>query len=71
MIDVLDQLARRRHGNKISERATVRCTKCDDYELTVSYSGDPEAGGVGTAINDDADLTTCPVCGADTESEVA
>lgn len=70
MIDVLDRLARRRHENRITERVTIRCTECDDYELTVRYTGDPDAGSVGTAINDDADLTTCPVCGAETETEV-
>lgn len=63
----LHRLARRRHGDHFAERLTVRCTECDSYELSVRYSGDPDAGFVGDPIAEDADLSTCPVCGAETE----
>lgn len=71
VFDVLDELARRRHGDRIVETATVACTSCDDYEITYRYAGDPDAGSVGGIVNEGADLETCPVCGAETEVAVS
>lgn len=59
-----------RSFSRVSIGVTVACSENPDhYELTVRYQGDPEAGGVSDAVADDADLSECPVCGADTDSE--
>lgn len=57
-----------RRSDKIQSSAGVQCSEdADHFELEVRYRGDPQAGGVGDAIRDGADLTTCPVCEAETE----
>lgn len=59
-----------RSWSKVNVAVTVVCSaNPDHYEITVRYQGDPEAGGVSDVFADDADLSECPVCGADTDSE--
>jgi len=65
--NAIEEARRRRHGDFITESVLVVCDSCNDFEFSITYKGDPDAGGIGMAVKDDFDLTTCPFCGADTD----
>lgn len=62
-------LARRR-TDRVTEKATISCTECDDYDARARYAGETDAGSLSSIFSPIADITTCPVCGAPTDVRV-